>query len=348
MRMKLNKTFHSKNYLNWLKKHLLRNLIRKHKIKNRRRKDPAIDNDIYRNHKFGLNIKNNYRKTLYTPANFSVVDNPNITMQFFQKIEYEILSGNPIKIDMKKVENLTFDSLLYIIAMFDYLKAMNIHFSVRGNLPLNEKFKIIVIESGFLSFFESNLNEIKYNENYLQIKSGDYTNSDIAKHLILFISKHINKSRTELFDLYRIFIEMMANTKQHAYILKNNTPYSKWYLMAKYEKDLKKVKFVFLDTGVGIAKTISKKISEKIFYVFSGAKDSDLIHSALKGEFRSRTEESWRGKGLPNIKKFSAEKYVEDLTIVSNKGYINCTKNNKSELMDALKGTLYSWNLIWE
>jgi len=57
-------------------------------------------------------------------------------------------------------------------------------------------------------------------------------------------------------------------------------------------------------------------------------KDNVLIRSALKGEFRTRTKEVFRGRGLPLIKQVSDNNIIDELKIVSNYGYVDC-KNSQ-------------------
>lgn len=129
---------------------------------------------------------------------------------------------------------------------------------------------------------------------------------------------------------------------------------NKWYLMANFDKINNKINFVFLDTGFGIPKTINKNYKEKVAQILQNsvgelgfifaAPEAHLIESALQGGFRTKTNQHFRGKGLPCIYEFYKNNYIQDLIIISNYGYIDCVRNYKIQLMNKFHGTLYSWS----
>jgi hypothetical protein len=144
----------------------------------------------------------------------------------------------------------------------------------------------------------------------------------------------------------------MANTHDHAYSERSLLP--RWYLMAVNDKDKKFVQFVFLDGGKGIPNTIKKKYLEILRRKLGAAthlktiEDSALILSALKGEFRTRTEKSYRGKGLPKIIGCAENKEITDLVIISNFGVINTATGIVRDTRRKLFGTLFSWRYTRE
>lgn len=136
----------------------------------------------------------------------------------------------------------------------------------------------------------------------------------------------------------------MLNTCQHAYnegLKQTNS----WYLYV--ENDGKKIKFTFLDTGQGIPSTVKKKFWERILK----KSDSEIISSALNGDFRTNTGYKYRGKGLPKIKDCVADHNLDNFFVVSNKAicelkYINDNLEiEKKDLKNAFSGTIYYWEL---
>ncbi|MGR3219044.1 MAG: hypothetical protein ACUZ8H_04405 [Candidatus Anammoxibacter sp.] len=120
----------------------------------------------------------------------------------------------------------------------------------------------------------------------------------------------------------------------------------KWYLMLIYDKQNRIVKFVFLDNGVGIPNTIKKRFYEQIPIFTKMFHDNALIHSALKGEGRTSTKQSHRGKGLPKIYRCATEKKeIKKLVIVSNYGYLDLSNQDYYDLKSKFNGTLYSWEM---
>ena len=135
----------------------------------------------------------------------------------------------------------------------------------------------------------------------------------------------------------------MTNTTQHAYNTRFNSLNS-WYLYAESLQD--KVRFVFLDTGLGIPTTVKKNFFEKILPL---SKDCELIKSALKGDYRTQTKQKNRGKGLPQISECFSLGILENVSIYSGCGCCKLTDKNGDydliEYKNKIFGTLFSWEI---
>jgi hypothetical protein len=139
-------------------------------------------------------------------------------------------------------------------------------------------------------------------------------------------------------------IEMMSNTQKHAYN-ENEFLLPQWYCYAEYDKnDI--ISFTFMDTGEGIPSTVYKKFTEKLdFLKIKG--DDKYILSALKGDFRTSTEQKNRGKGLPKIMEFCKTQQIFNMHILANRADVSVFPDKcESQLLDApLRGTLYYWQV---
>lgn len=118
--------------------------------------------------------------------------------------------------------------------------------------------------------------------------------------------------------------------------------------MASFDEKSNRVHFTFLDNGFGIPLTIRRRFGEKIRRLLGAeVRDGDLIKSALKGEFRTRTRAVYRGKGLPQIFQTAQSKKIENLILLSKKGYVDCCPMLETkELNVSLYGTLLSWDIM--
>ena len=118
-----------------------------------------------------------------------------------------------------------------------------------------------------------------------------------------------------------------------------------WYIYV--EKAGEYVRSVFLDTGVGIPKTIRLNFVEQVTNLLLKDKsDAKYISSALKGTFRTETREGHRGKGLPGIYEDALSGRICDLSIVSGRGKCTVLENGEIEetvLHTNFEGTLISW-----
>ena len=337
-------------YKKWLKRRNLKNLkIRTKKRTRMKNKRRGYSLHSIKN-KTPKRIQFDNKKRFSAPEIFSFIENPMQTIEFFDKIlKYlSVVRKNKKEIffDISKIQRLTIDALMYLIAIVNNIsESYKLKYSFSGNFPQNPKVMKLLKESGFLNYVKTNkaiINE-KANEN-IQIRTGYNSNTDIVKSIIDFLSEKSSLKITEFRDLYEIFIELMSNTFHHAY--NNNSILAKvWYLFVEREENI--VKLSFIDVGSGITNTIRKKFTERI-KILGLTEDSKYIMSALKGEFRSRTNLKYRNKGLPTVYKYSKKREIRKLEIISENGIYKVDENGKEELEDlekTLQGTLYYWEI---
>lgn len=298
------------------------------------------------------NIKNKspQHKLFKSPINCSLIENPEETLEFINSSIGSISFNNRnISQDFSKVENITPDTILYMMSIIEELQMNDVPFSIKGKYDNKKegKSRILFEESGFLEHLKGKQDEIKnLQTEVLTIKVGVDNQPQTAKEVVQYLRKWLNMDRLETKPIYSILIECMTNTRNHAYKTKNRIEKEinnhKWYLMA-YHTD-NNVHFVFLDNGNGIPQTLRWYWKD----LFSGTKwyDSKLIESAMQGKIlRSQTGEVKRGKGLPKIYKTSKLSYIEELIIIANKGFVNCKNDTNLELKSKFKGTLISWKI---
>lgn len=288
--------------------------------------------------------KNKVRIT--APSVFSIINNSEEMLQFFAETKEHIAQKRLINFDMSEIKYMTADGILSMVSLFDYWKQRDGFFNILGNIPTDEACKMLLIDSGFFNYVKSNIKFSQSNPHILSIESDSLAVGLIAQKVIDFTYKHLGEEKTnQSKSIYAMLIECMCNTRQHAYIKESILP--KWWLIALYDKDVNKVHFAFVDNGSGIPGTVRKNNKERIKQIFfNSVKDSILIQSTLKGEFRTRTKQGYRGNGLPKILSYCESKVIDNLIIISNKGYVNCSNSECRELTEKFKGTLLSWDFI--
>ncbi len=281
--------------------------------------------------------------TISAPTIFSITENAEDMLVFFNEIKKFAKEHYKIFIHMKDVERVTPDAIVYMLLKFEFLEQKYQDFSFNGNLPINQESRELLISSGFFEkLFKISAEEnLMDKEEVLRIKSGTIPDPVVAGEVISFALERLkNSSSLASKGNYRNIIESMANTNDHAYdkadILKT------WYLMAFFDKKNEKVSFAFLDSGRGIAATVKKKILENIIT----KNDTHLLKSALNGEFRTKTAQAERGKGLPSIKESFERKNTDNLVIIANKAYINMKAKQEITLRHTFSGTLIVWDFI--
>lgn len=285
-----------------------------------------------------VKIKYSSKKTYTAPENCSLVSNTKNTLEFIEQSLDRAKKGCKVIHDFRGIKNITPDVLLYIMSLVEKLQIGKIPFHIHGKYK--KEFNVLFRESGFVDYLTKNNKEIEnINSDVLAIKTGVDTKPEIAKAVVQRLREWLSLERSETKPIYKILIECMTNTKNHAYA----TPVmvNKWYLMAYHERD--SVQFVFLDNGLGIAKTLQRNWKDLFKGIFS---DEKLVKSALEGRIlRSQTGQEKRGKGLPAIRQVAQNIFIEKLTIITNKAKNDCKNDLDFKLGTEFEGTLLTWKI---
>lgn len=331
----------STKYKEWKKYQNLKNLRKR--TKKRKRK------------KSKLNRSKKIYQRIIAPHTLSLINNPEETLKYFNdaiqilKNPFNRNKVDALMFDCKNVKDLTIDSLMYLLAIIRNFKDV---FSgireIKGNLPEDTTARKVFIDSGFLDYVNTVIKTSIETEkvNKLKISTGNNVNVDEASNLIEFVKNYFNCSNIETKFLYKMIIELMTNTHNHAYNSKNSF-IKAWYLFASVNHNKGCIEITFVDTGDGIPVTVAKKMIEKIFT----KKDNEYIISALNGDFRTQTHEKNRGKGLPDIYEHFCNRQINNLKIISCKGKVELNEYNKvvenagTELENNLRGTIFYWEV---
>lgn len=287
------------------------------------------------------------RARLVAPQNLSVVGNIDEVLTFFEKLQRVANGAGQIFLDMSGVQEVTADAVLYLLSQLDLIRRRFGTAQVAGTLPRAKHARSLFTDSGFGNYVSLSESVKPENRDFLAVSSDKQVNTELAIEVVKFARSHLQKDRdVDTRALYVTLIECMTNTVQHA---ATGSGHIKWWLMAYYDADKRRVHFSFLDTGLGIPKTIHKKVYERVanatrnMLAHEYAHDGMLILSALKGEFRTRTGQKFRGKGLPKIYEAAMNNYVEELTVVARQGYVKCKEDSAKQLKSRFQGTLLSW-----
>lgn len=328
---------------------------RSRKLSNRRkRKNKKI--------KFRVNKKNTSRVqqeyvpdyVIDVPECFSFIENLEDTALFFCTLMNKLKRAMPksdFLIQSRAVSMVTTDAIMYLIALMrNYKESRKRLYSFHGTYPDNTAAKTVFIESGLLKFVKSKSRSLPRNSSKMSIVCGRKSDAVSAKQICLFVAEKLNAPSTYVKDLYEVIIEMMSNVYYHAYNEEEDTMIPEWYMYAECNDG--NVKFLFLDTGIGIGKTVKKhSLYEKVVNKIGIGSESKLIKSALDGDFRTQTGKTNHGKGLPSIKEYACSNKVTDFHVLSGKGHCwfdNFGYINAEELKHNIAGTIYSFIIKME
>lgn len=343
----------SSAYRKWIKKRNIKNLKKRKKYISKIPKRSSTYSEHYQSIKqISSPTKNDsWRRVIVkAPQHFSLIENTEEVTAFFVEITnyLRVRSKEKVSIsfDLSNVEIVTIDAIMYLLALIKNLqkKSLIAERYFAGNLPRNPLAKQMFEESGFLNFVNSTMPAIRTNANKIAIRTGESNDSKVLKEICDFIIEKAHSNRIKTKFLYVMMAEMMYNTYEHAY--NESGTIKNWYIFVELVDD--RIRFTFLDTGLGIPRTMYKKFSEKFLRV----PEDQLIISALSGlEFRSQTKLSYRNNGLPTIRGYADAHKIENLRILSHKAVCAILyKNKKQNFLTSvqnkpLMGTLYYWEL---
>lgn len=292
------------------------------------------------------------REQFDAPEKLSIIDYPEETLEFFNHIlefvkkKQNQCTNTELYLNFKNVKYLTIDAIMYLVTIIKKLRSPMCRCRICGNFPEDPKSNRLMVESGFIKFVESYVRAIKPRKEYIQIREGQNVSVKIAKEVCDFT---VNAAGCGKNAIYTVLVELMANAWNHAYDSKENVVrMDKWYIFV--EETEEKVCYTFLDTGYGIPNTVYKKISERALDTLPILQNTDLyyIKSALSGQsLRTQTRQENRGMGLPRINKLYLEGKIENLKIISGKGYYG-DESIQKELNHGYKGTLAYWEISKE
>ena len=295
--------------------------------------------------------KKRSRKKHYTlltlPEYFSLTGNTEITMNFiinlYKKID-KAGRGSHIFIDSHNVKIVTVEALIYLIASIQNNHTCSAKKIIcTGNYPKDKEAKKIYLNSGFNDYVRSRIKSLPHSNEKMEIKSGSNTVPEIAQQCCIFT--HNKQAQTK--NLYTTIIELMSNTFHHAYNGNYWTEKKLWYIYAEREDD--RIRFIFVDTGDGIAKTVRKNFAEKIKLLFGDItgltiNDAQLIQSAFNGDFRTATKQENRGNGLVTIKECMSNPPFENFEVISGHGRYSIA-GKATNYSNKIYGTLFTFEL---
>lgn len=153
--------------------------------------------------------------------------------------------------------------------------------------------------------------------------------------------------------------EAITNVCHHAYpsTLQIREKDKNWYLTGAFNENTKELKIVFCDQGIGVPASLpTSKIWEKVLESIASVpainrrKHATLLKAAMEVS-RTSTDQTDRGKGLPDMKEFIRQRGAGYLALMSGYGLYKLTvgENGETHKTDTLnhpvEGTLIIWRV---
>jgi hypothetical protein len=218
------------------------------------------------------------------------------------------------------------------------------HTNVRGNLPSSPAAKQILLESGFFEHVTSTTSLPNGRLGKIKARKSKLVEATTARELIdcgtsqaFGLTKYSHSTRAA----YATLIELMGNTRNHA-AGKRPEPET-WWATSYGDANRKRVSYSFVDTGVGIFRSVRVNRIKRAFRNLGVRGNPELLQEILNGQVQSRTGLAYRGKGLPTIYKKSRSGDLKSLFIIANDVYADVSNGVYRSLSNHFNGTLLYW-----
>lgn len=171
---------------------------------------PFGSEEYYQSEKAKKRLQHKWSKKSYkileAPENFSIFGNPEQSLSFFSDIETRVEFGSPIYFEMKSIEKLSIDTIMYFLALLKKIKSSRAAYGFKGSVPSNKDCRDLLESSGFLKYVNSGRmkKDLSHASEVVQITSGQKADNSIAKKICDFAISKLHLKRIDIKKLYII------------------------------------------------------------------------------------------------------------------------------------------------
>ncbi|MFK7603327.1 hypothetical protein ACI3L1_14070 [Deinococcus sp. SM5_A1] len=296
-----------------------------------------------------------YGTPIKMPSAISISDETfrNRMVRIYDLIIHNSRIGKNFTLDFSPVKHIQPTGMLLLFAHLKHIIYKNPLLKISGILPKNTNSKVgqVIRQIGLSNLILCDSRDLPTDEDviYWQVTSGRMADGSKTEPILQNIEKYY--SEEVITNLYEGLTEAMINVKQHAYKsdIKIDIDGDEWWMFFQIKDGWFDISIC--DIGIGIPKSINDNFyqsNKNIFNAFSSnRRDSESIKAAIKLG-RSRTQEDYRGKGLPQIVNALDNVAESKIAILSGHGaYIRTNDEVKIErdFRTPIRGTVLSWSL---
>lgn len=292
-----------------------------------------------------------FNKRLFAPESFSLIDSPEETVSFIERLCNCLDKRISVFIDLSQIKHLTYDAVLALLSIVYRFQRSNVTFD--GNFPLDENCKVLLKETGFFEhLFKTRRMSYDLEQKHITRMHGSITLGEEASSIVSKCHKNIWGVEGRCKGVYRILLELMQNTHTHA---NPQSPGSEnWWLSVNYDEKRNTECFSFIDYGVGVFTSLENKPRNSIFYdvlnkmkqVLGASTHARALMHILNGDMhRTATGKYYRGKGLPGIMDAFKRNQISRLVILTNDAFAVADQYEFIPLHCDFSGTFIYWEL---
>lgn len=281
------------------------------------------------------------------PSDFSLINNTNEVISYFNEIIKFVQDGQPVNIDTSKITSISPDVIILLISILNDKQSRKV--GLFGNAPLDPLLNKFFIESGLYDFVNSRGKKVVSAKNKLwKHSTNNYVRGEIAGEAVL-VCKKLFEERNIQYDtdnIYNLLVEAMSNTFNHA---DKNKSSINWWLYYFIDEVEQVIKYAFIDLGIGIFNSASFDSYRKIAnYLLPG--NGLLVKPFLEGKIVSsrKTDNEISGKGVRQIINCANNNEFINFTIITNDQKINIKEKQGHSLSVNFDGTFIYFEISYK
>lgn len=286
---------------------------------------------------------------IVAPETFSFVRDANSALHFIKQLEQCLLTKTSVLVDLAQVQELDYGTITVLLSVMRRFKSTGVYFN--GRFPKNPGAKLMFLQSGFFThldgFFRENDHDLAEERSSILTHRYEKVEGALAARVIALASETIWEERRRCTLAYRVLIELMQNTNEHASLELGSQQL--WWLSVKHHSEENRVSFSFVDYGVGIFVNLDQKSPEhrfaRLLSKMGFAPNADKLRKIFLEGGRSSTREKYRGKGLPGVYDAFKRNSISNLVLISNDVFFDGPADEYRQLPYPFEGTYVYWEL---
>jgi hypothetical protein len=257
---------------------------------------------------------------------------------------------------LREVKDMDYDAIVVLLSAMVRFKSQGITFN--GDFPRDGHSKRVLQQSGFFkNLFRTFSDSDEFNiepgaKDFISTHGQKIVAPELTAQILLTSAKTIWGEPRRCMGVQTVLVELMQNTFSHAVPAKEGERH--WWLSVNHEEGEKKVRFAFVDYGVGIFKSLESKTEGNKFFGalpkllerFKYGNNAALLRLVLHGELhKTISGDYYRGKGLPALLESIEDNSVSNLHIISNNVYAAVSNDDYRIMKSFFNGTFVYWEV---
>lgn len=302
-------------------------------------------------------ISDSSRILLSAPSNFSLRNNREKVIEFFQNVNKHTAHRNPIIFDMSSIEFTDMPTICFLMAIMMDTRSTSRNFrkytKVRypsGSHPAAKFFEKVEFEKTVIA------NKGIADHNQFLSRTSTKDNKGYKKYILEQSQAFFGQA--DISGLNSVLTEIITNTQNHADPKREEGEENKipWFAAWMPVEEDNKVCYTIVDLGVGILESWKITGTEQrksgilpmaIYEAFFKGTQGGILRKRIPGGVESSTNLLYRGQGLKEIYTQANGGLYKVFTLFTNQAEVNFLDMNEN-IADSkynLGGTIFYWEL---